>query len=609
MKKFIALLAAITLFAAIMAGCAPASTASVSVKQSATAAGTATPVTTSAVTKPASTTSETTASTPDEANSTKMTSKTVTEYIGSADKKSTATLYFANGQTDIPFIEVNDAATLLNKLGVVLKDDKMKFTTSDNNGVITMTRENGAKAEIDFNKKLLLYYDFNKLFIMSYSSTALDILCQSGFDAKGQPTYFSREGVTSFERSGDPIEVDLGKDGIPMYYENGKGYIPLQTLSDLFMSQFEQAALYNGEALFVVGKELSGDIKDAYYSVPTGKRSEALAQFTYDELTLVLNMFYSLKDSHGIDSFEHLFEQTGLDKDLKSTDPAVVDTAMDKLCNGYFADGHSRFMSPSFYAGKDSVKTNKENASNSLIQFVITEQIYMAARAKAYPSGTPAYEEIGDTAYITFDSFTLPDKTDYYATPAAADAADTIGIIQYAHSQITRKGSPVKNVVLDLSTNLGGDADAAIYVVGSFLGSCTMNVNDTLTGAKASTQYKVDVNGDRKFDENDTFGDRNLFCITSPGSFSCGNLVPAIFKSSGKVGMLGRKSGGGTGVVSMFSLADGTMFNISGNKSVSTVTNGSYYDVDGGVEPDYTIYKIDDFYNRKTLTKQIDGLY
>lgn len=58
-------------------------------------------------------------------------------------------------------------------------------------------------------------------------------------------------------------------------------------------------------------------MEDIYYSAPTGNRSKALAEFTYNELCLALDMHYGLKELHDIDTFDALFKQTGLDERLK----------------------------------------------------------------------------------------------------------------------------------------------------------------------------------------------------------------------------------------------------------------------------------------------------
>jgi len=530
-------------------------------------------------------------------------------YLLEKENKDSIELSFVNGQNDIPYIEIGEAAKTLKKIASCSGDNKLDYSLSDSKGTIALTRENGSRVEFDFNEGNITYYNFDSFFASTYAETAMDIVENAGFDEDGKPAYFSREGVYSFERKGYPIEIDLKKHDIPVYYKDGKGYVPLQTLSDLFVSQYSECLLYNGQAVFDVPNSL-GDMEDLYYSAPTGKRSSTLAQFSFNELQLALDVFYGLKNEHNIKSFEEFFSVTGIDKDLLSEDTASEGEALSKLCTGYFGDGHSGFIASSFYAGKDAVTVKREDISSSLVGIIKASEEYGSAREDAFPDGVPGYQEIGDTAYVTFDEFKTPGKdTDYYKTAPTADAEDTIGIIMYANSQIRRKGSPIKNVVIDLSNNGGGELDAAVYVIGWFLGSCTLNLQDTVSDAESSTQYVIDVNGDRKFDDKDSVSAKNLYCLTSPFSFSCGNLVPATFKRSGKVTLIGKNSGGGACVVMPMSTADGNLLQISGNRKISTNVNGSLYSVDGGAEVDFTITKLKDFYDREALTKYIDGLY
>lgn len=270
---------------------------------------------------------------------------------------------------------------------------------------------------------------------------------------------------------------------------------------------------------------------------------------------------------------------------------------------------HSAFSMPSFYAGKD-VEIESDNVTMDIDRAFYFRDLYWEARDVYYPDGMPGYEEIGSTAYITFDDFTKPTVgVNYYTTPPDEDPDDTFELIFYAHSQIMRENSPIENVVIDLSNNMGGEADAAMLAIGWFLGECNYNVNNTLTGGQTTTQYFVDTNLDHKFDESDTLASKNLYCIISQNSFSYGNLLPAAFKDSGNVTLLGERSGGGICVVWFLTAADGTLFRISGTESLSTVLNGSFYDIDRGIEPDVPIIKLDNFYNRTALTEFINELY
>ena len=58
----------------------------------------------------------------------------------------------------------------------------------------------------------------------------------------------------------------------------------------------------------------------------------------------------------------------------------------------------------------------------------------------------------------------------------ADEHIDTLGLIFYAHKQITREDSPIENVVLDLSLNGGGAIDAAAVVAAWFLGDAEISI-------------------------------------------------------------------------------------------------------------------------------------
>jgi C-terminal processing protease CtpA/Prc len=234
------------------------------------------------------------------------------------------------------------------------------------------------------------------------------------------------------------------------------------------------------------------------------------------------------------------------------------------------------------------------------------------ARAVFYPDGVPGYEEVGNTAFITFDSFVCSamNGEDYYGPKDPLDFGDedTVGLIIKAHELINRESSPIENVVLDLSANTGGMDNAAVAVISWFLGEAALSQTDNMTGAMCTSVYRADINRDRVFDEKDTVADKNLFCLVSPCSFSCGNLAACMFKESGKVTLLGRTSGGGSCSVMSVSSAWGTSFQISSNQRMSFLKNGSYYDVDRGADPDFVIPTPKQYYDRAALTDYINSL-
>ena len=362
--------------------------------------------------------------------------------------------------------------------------------------------------------------------------------------------------------------------------------------------------------------------RELYYQGEHGERSAELAKFGYGELCLMLDNLYGLKDKKEISSFDKLFQNVGSssvesraivsEQSLKSyllgSSVFTADKAIYTLIGDFLDDNHSKWYNFSYLTGEhEGYEPN--GASRERLNAHIER--YKEARTEAYPDGVPRYEEKDDTAFITFDVFEVGvnDLDDYYNKSLdELFEKDTIALIMYAHDKITRENSPIKNVVIDLSCNCGGATDTAVFVISWFLEQADVSIKNTMSGAICTTSYRCDANRDKNFDENDTLGDRKLFCLTSPVSFSCGNLVPAVFKESKKVTLLGRTSAGGACAVQPVSSAWGTSFRISGTFKICSMNNGSYTDIDQGAEPDYTLSLPESYYNRTELVAYINSL-
>lgn len=534
-----------------------------------------------------------------------VTSETVPLYVVSADNRQEITLYYKDGVTEIPYIDMETALSLILTVMEQKEDTGYQLTLTQEGELATFERENGARMQVDFANEEIAWEDYNRFIAQSYSTTSLDVLENKGFNEAGEPELFQRNLRNSYVRRGEDIGVKFENFFIDLIYQDGKGYMPLQTVSDLMIAYSYYLVGYNGEAVFLLKEGELGDMTELYYAVEPKERSAELARFNYVEMCLSLQFNYGLKDAQKIPSFGTLFELTGIEDALQSPDAQEATTALYDVIFSYISDLHTTFTASSPYAGPMPITpTMYPRAMTKMNQNMMR---YMTAIPE---EALEAYKEVGNTAYILFDKFDGDLNTDYYAALEEGEKiADTIGIIMYAHQQITRENSPIENVVLDLSLNTGGWADAAVYTIAWFLGDCTIHSVDAITGEQASLSYNIDVNGDRVFDENDSIAHLNRYCIISPVSFSCGNLVPSVFKTSGEVTLLGRRSGGGACVVQPLSMADGTLWAISGKQRLSTMSNGSLYDVDQGVEPDVVIDKIEHFYDREVMTDYINGLY
>ena len=535
--------------------------------------------------------------------------KTVPLYQGFSDEESTfdIEIAFLDGETNVPYVTLETMKEMLYRwVSMAKASDGGKnydLEIEKNGDIVILTRENQYPVKINFAENTIEFYDYDAFIKISPDAPLMDVIASTGYDDNGEPALFQKSD-TSFERYGGPLTLKPGAYGIDLVYQDDEYYIPLQLISDFILTNYGGNVVYNTEAVCIVYIGRPDYLEDAFYPTDVPKeRSEDLIAFNYKELCLALDTLYGLKAQHNITDFNNLFQSTGLVVSLLSKDPQEAGQALADLCCKYFDDGHSGNVNAS-YMMKEAVK---RNWGPSNMQRFDEMDRYKEARDAVYPDGAVPYEEVGNTAYITFDVFKFQ-FLDYYSENAEDHLDNTAALMLYAYQQITRENSPIENVVLDLSNNGGGHADAAAFVIGAFLGDASISMMNPASGALVCENYKVDLNLDRQFDEKDSLKDYNLFCIESPVSFSCGNLVPCALKNSDKVTLLGRPSSGGACVVFRQTTADGCVYQISGFKKLAYMKNGSFYDIDQGATPDYVIPNPAQLYDREYMTDYINNL-
>ena len=521
-----------------------------------------------------------------------------------------ARAYFKEGAEDIPYVNIT---ALCNDDFTVEYPEKYKVLITSNNNNYTST------ALIDLTKRKIYFSNYDhymSMFQSSSSKTFFDI-------ANVQENDFIKI-EKSFNSWGAPIEVNFSgfEDFVLCAEIDGKlnYYVSLNTFGNLFTNY---RYVYNGKEVYSVNKIINNGFdnpKEFYrFDEGTGKkmRSSALTNFTYNELCINLDLNYGLKELHGnkFDCFDSYFEYVGLKSKLLNPDPEIFCKAIWDLCEAYFSDNHSNFKFASYYCGYDiakkfaeRVETGDENllTGNSFLKKM---ELYYTARQNVYGEDIPGLEfsDDGKTAIVRFDHYTNSEDYDLNAIiketnlelgKTTEDICNSIKenytAIQndikteyylYCVNKMIKKNPKVENVILDMSNNTGGSCRTAVATLAWMLGEVQTNITNSITGAKCSSVYVCDINADGTFDENDTIKDKKLFCLISPASFSCGNMVPAMLKSSDRVVLLGETSGGGSAVVYPTMAAASTTFRISSRYVMSENKNGSNYDIDKGIEP------------------------
>ena len=564
--------------------------------------------------------------------------------------ESEMTLYFVNGG-DVPYVKLSEYMVFLRRLFSDMNKGDIEFvitssehlphlfsiSRADNHSIMVLNTEEdsillsgsnflndaGVTALVtvidlpepeEFDVAALLEQAMKMKESGQYTDEEIQAAIQRKENDSG-PVMFTPSGK-SFNQFGTIAKIPLADYAIDLIAAEGECYVPMQTLSDLLLSLQYVHLVFTGEEILCAayGTEF---IQRMYTAAPE-QMSPGFAQFNYQELMLLLDTYYGLKEEHHIGAFQDtVLYNADLLALVGDTDPKAFDSALATLLMTYLDDGHSGFLKSSWRSGEMdgvsviSLLTSFGRSSRTKLH---TKNRFTDAREAFYPDGVPGYEEIGDTAFITFDGFSMAheDEKEYYKLESIDPAGDTFQLISYANQQIRREDSPVKNIVLDLSLNGGGHADAAVFVISWFSKEAVLALRDTLTGSETITSYFADINldGKSKGDADDTVsgGDYHLYCLISGNSFSCGNLVPAAFKATGDVTLLGQRSGGGSCVVLPCTSASGAVFAISGPKQLATVRNGSFYNIDEGIDPDYILSHPDSFYDRPALVEYIHTL-
>ena len=445
------------------------------------------------------------------------------------------TLYFVDGG-DIPYVALSEYMPFV---GSIYEDEKLgipsvdyEITHAGTSHMIVSRTDNPSFMDIDTDADTIEFLGMDYFTAVPGSSLFLSVVTL-GEDGRGGISNLLMDTGNSYDRSGDAlIRFEMSEYLIDLIEKDGECYVPMQTINDLLVSQNYVFVVFTREE--VLACSYSSPLIDEMYHAPTGEMSEDFALFNYNELRFMLDSFYGLKQEHGIESFGDFFGETGLLEDLVGTDPKAFDQAIRILTMKYFDDRHSGLIKNSYLTGNaDPADVEESLAVFQSMGTSTNEMVWESIRVKSvrqgfypdHPEIDPLggledpwfYEEVGDTAIITFDVFAA-NKKDYYTEADLSNPSDTIELISYAHAQITREDSPIKNVVLDLSCNGGGTADAAVYVLAWMKndGTATVALKDTLTGAQSVCSYEADINLDGEIDFDDHLpSEISRYCLIS----------------------------------------------------------------------------------------------
>ena len=427
---------------------------------------------------------------------------------------------------------------------------------------------------------------------------------------------YVREKPTTYTPAAASVTFDLKKYGINLRGDGQMVYVPLSTLSDMYSDLDGKHVLFNGEKIILTDFETKPITLDqAFFMKPyeATERPADLAAFSYGELCFAIDHFYGRPGRNDIDN---TIQEQGLDKALSETHRKLLkSTNMNEYAFGleYLAvrlyDGSHTTISPILISpvlGITDVKILQKFMAKFVTPFTAdymeaasvkanierNEGSEMAAKARKQLLNTDTYTKIGNTMYCIFDDFGPIDSkawTAYYKGTGSLPTYNPqfkgdICVIVEALDKAAADPE-VKNFVLDLTCNNGGDAGVLLAITNLLAGKNDFTFDNVLTKQRVVFDVMVDSNFDRVFDDKDKgprYPQLNVAIMTSHYAYSCGNLLPSQMKDFGYL-IIGEKSGGGTCSIQRMCTPEGFCYQLSSARA--RILNKAGEDIDGGVEP------------------------
>ncbi len=584
----------------------------------------------------------------------------------------TITVRFYDATPNVPYIGIGEYYNCVMKDS--LDDDDEKMTVEKKNDNTYILRSAHGEAVVDPEKGLMSSDDMD-------SFTNLMCLIQKGMGncyVDGVPYVRVKEAQTTGDGH---VEYDLAKYNIKIYGDDKDVYFPESTLSDIFTDLVYHYSVCNGETFYFncVNPSNQDNISmiDPDYAKPIMEkldkdlnRPDDMAEYAYNELMFSFDHFYGLPGTAVLndDIREKGLEQALIDYGeegqktvelLKSKNLAEYMCGLDKLQLFVDDGGHTGVDDTKLAnAEPDELKKAMDKINKDLDPLYRNIKVeddkieekwtFHAARIKMRDDvyKKEKYIKEGDTAVYVLDSFMgfdIDKWNRYYKEDGAKPTILTMRDDDILNIDACLKDADsdprIKNFVFDCSNNPGGSLDEVAMLYSMITGNreSTFYMENALTGQKITETYEADLNFDRKFDEEDNRDPYNLkfAVITSPSSFSCGNLFPSVMKEGGYT-LLGERSGGGGCAIIIQTTGEGLTYRISAymgrllNKDGESIDNGIPVDIDlvpkrsngktkyitvkdvvidkEGNKGDCRIPDYSDFYNIERLSEELNKL-
>ena len=462
--------------------------------------------------------------------------------------------YFVNGGS-LPYV---DLSTFVDSLEGLYQTKYISYSTPSERKLVASWRSQDATYS--------LTVDDEKNIITASSTTFFNLV----YSTSGTNYSFAMKTADVKTTQDSPKTFDLGAYGIEIYRKKDLVLIPFCVANTIFCSNNYYNFYFNGNAYYGTYFGFAMDDGTAIKAAFTnrgwngGTIPSDIASMNAKQFLFIMDNYYGLKDYYGISSFSSY-----LGDEVVS---ALSSTSEEKARSGFYAslfqkldEMHTSFDYYSFFCNSTSLKPTYGSNRTSYNE---ESKKLNAAYKSAYPDDEPV-RYYGDTAIIVSQN---PIQTGasselHDSSGNLKDDAYTKDSFYYMKEMLSRieKHGGIKNVLLDLSRNGGGNMGATFRILGLMSDDdIVYGSSNVLSNSGYAIKVRIDADEDDSYDDEDAYTSYNWGILTSALTFSAANYLACNASYSGAAKIYGERSGGGACPIVGFVNADGSSFHMSG---------------------------------------------
>ena len=437
--------------------------------------------------------------------------QTVVNNNGESTQK--VALRYYEDMPHVAYISVSDFQNML----VPSKSIRVSKTAASQYQLVT---SKGETAMVNTAEESMTFDDY-----LSFVSLSVNA---EGVADNDDELFYVREKPMEYTPATASATFNMKKYGIDLRGDGQMVYVPLITLSDMYSNLEGKHVFFNGEKIILTDFEITPvDMDKAFFMKPyeATERPADLAAYSYGELCFAIDHFYGRPGRNAIDN---IIEQQGLDQALSESHRKLLkSTNMNEYTFGLeylavrLADGSHTTISPMAICsvlGMTDVNILGQFMKKFITPFMASypteveaveanirrnDGSEMVVKARQQLLNTDSYTKIGNTMYYIFDNFgPIESKawTKYYKGTGPLPTydpqfkGDICGIVEALDKAAA--DPEVKNFVLDLTCNNGGELSVLMTITALLAGKMAEGFCYQLSSARARLVNKGGENID-----------------------------------------------------------------------------------------------------------------